>query len=91
MVWVVEFTGWVVLDDLFLITGDRVGRNRNLLLTDANVTVGYQLSCLLERASKTLVVDLCLKTSVEDVLRIERENVVKGRFLGDEALVVEGT
>ena len=53
------------------------------------MTVGHELTSLLERAGKSLVVDLCLESAVEDVLCVERQNVVKGCFLGDETFLVE--
>ena len=50
------------------------------LVADADVPVGHELPCLLHGCCKSLVVDLCLKSAVEDVLGAERKNVVEGRI-----------
>ena len=79
----------MVLDEFFFISAHRVGWDGDFLVADTDVTVGHKLACLLHGCCKSLVVDLCLKSAVEDVLSAEGKNVVKGCIGCNESLVVE--
>ena len=88
---IVQIRRHVILDEFFFISAHRVRWDGDFLVADTDVTVGHELACLLHGCCKSLVVDLCLKSAVEDVLGAERKNVVEGRIRCDESFVVKRT